>query len=88
MTNVTATTDILEGLGDALTSKELTELLADLLGYPPSTRTVERWRSRGTGPPYILVAGRVRYLRGDVAEWLDTRRRRSTSTPIYSHVSQ
>ena len=86
MTNATAATDILEGLSDALTPQELTELLEKLLGFQPSTRTVERWRSQGTGPPYIMVAGRVRYLRGDVAEWLDTRRRRSTSTPISSHA--
>ena len=45
-------------------------------------RTPERWRVKGTGPVYILVGGRVRYLRPDVAAWLAARRRRSTSDPV------
>ncbi len=81
MPEQTARDDILDELTDALTSEGLTKLLAELLGDQPSTRTVERWRSQGTGPPYVLVAGRVRYLRRDVAEWLDARRRCSTSRP-------
>jgi hypothetical protein len=54
-----------------------TETLADFLGISP--RTAERWRWSGNGPPYVLVGGQVRYLRTDVACWLRSQRRRSTS---------
>ncbi len=43
-----------------------------------SPRTPERWRAQGTGPKYILVGGRVRYFRRDVAAWLASRRRECT----------
>ena len=88
MPEQTARDDILDELTDALTSQGLTELLEQLLGDAPSLRTLERWRTRGSGPPYILCAGRVRYLRRDVADWLNARRRRSTSAPIWSDASQ
>lgn len=49
---------------DWLNSQEL----ADWLKVPK--RTVEGWRSRGTGPPACKVGAAVRYLRADVMEWI------------------
>lgn len=47
-----------------------------------SGRTLEAWRLHGGGPPYIVIGKRsVRYRRGDLIEWMDARRRRSTSDP-------
>lgn len=45
-----------------------------------SERTLEAYRLRGGGPPFIVIGKRgVRYRRGDVQEWIAARRRRSTS---------
>lgn len=40
-----------------------------------SPRTLEKWRSLGTGPAYIKVGGRVRYLLEDVLAYEAERRR-------------
>jgi predicted DNA-binding transcriptional regulator AlpA len=37
-------------------------------------RTLELWRWKRTGPPYILVGRRVRYRRSDLEAWLAKRR--------------
>ncbi len=47
-----------------------------------SERTLESFRLRGGGPPFILIGRRaVRYRRGDLLAWIDSRRRVSTSDP-------
>jgi hypothetical protein len=32
--------------------------------------TLEQWRWRRTGPPYVRCGGRIRYRRQDVDTWL------------------
>lgn len=45
-----------------------------------SPRTLEGLRVRGEGPPFIKLGARsVRYAKGDLEEWIASRRRRSTS---------
>lgn len=47
-----------------------------------SERTLEAYRLKGGGPPFIVIGKRgVRYRRGDVQDWITARRRRSTSDP-------
>jgi len=49
-----------------LTSKEV----ANLLGIKP--QTLAAWRSRGKGPEYIRVSGRmVLYRESDLIRWLN-----------------
>lgn len=37
-----------------------------------SHRTLEGWRSRGFGPPYLIVSGRsVRYRVKDLLKWIE-----------------
>jgi phage terminase Nu1 subunit (DNA packaging protein) len=51
---------------------------AELLGF--AVRTLQTWRSRGGGPPFIGVSSRcVRYQREDLLAWIAERRRLSTS---------
>ena len=50
-----------------------TDGAADILDVHP--RTMENWRHARKGPAYILVAGRIRYLRSDLAAWLARQRR-------------
>jgi len=42
---------------------------ADYLQLHPVT--LARWRSRGTGLPYIFVGDQIRYRRVDIEAWLD-----------------
>jgi hypothetical protein len=47
-----------------------------------SERTLEAYRLKGGGPPFIVIGKRgVRYRRGDVQDWVAVRRRRSTTDP-------
>jgi hypothetical protein len=47
-----------------------------------SVRTLEAWRLHGGGPPFIAIGRRaVRYRRRDLLDWMEARRRRSTSDP-------
>jgi len=47
-----------------------------------SPRTLEAWRGRGGGPPYLRLARRcIRYSPAAVGAWLRERERRSTSDP-------
>lgn len=40
-----------------------------------SARTVEGWRPRGVGPPFLRLSARaVRYRSSDLEQWLDQRR--------------
>jgi hypothetical protein len=58
---------------DLLSTDELAEWLA------VSTQWCEIGRHRGYGPPYLKLAGRVRYRRSDVLTWLNERTHRGTS---------
>jgi excisionase family DNA binding protein len=51
--------------------------VAALLGV--SRRTMQGWRWRGGGPPYVRVGSAVRYEPAEVQAWLDAQRRTSTS---------
>lgn len=44
-----------------------------------SPRTLERYRVRGGGPPFLSYCNRVHYLRSDLDTWVVERRRLSTS---------
>jgi predicted DNA-binding transcriptional regulator AlpA len=44
-----------------------------------SERTLERWRVTGTGPCHIKAGRAVRYRQCDLEEWVEARRRTSTS---------
>lgn len=49
-----------------------------IVGFPPCT--LNTWRSRGDGPPFIKVGERsVRYQRRTLFAWLAARQRRNTS---------
>jgi predicted DNA-binding transcriptional regulator AlpA len=37
----------------------------------PSPRTIERWRTTGTGPEFIKIGRRVLYRESAVEKWLD-----------------
>ncbi len=54
-----------------------TRRAAELIGM--SKRTLEKWRSEGTGPPFLKLGRRVLYSVADLEEWLRSRRRYSTS---------
>jgi predicted DNA-binding transcriptional regulator AlpA len=42
--------------------------------------TLEKWRIRGDGPPFIRIGPRkIAYRLSDLDSWLETRRSRSTS---------
>ena len=41
---------------------------ADLLGL--SSRTLQAWRSKNEGPPYVRVGRAVRYRRQDLLDWV------------------
>ena len=60
----------------------------DILMTPPQTaqmtglteRGLEGMRYKGGGPPFIRISARcVRYRRGDLLAWIESRRRNSTS---------
>lgn len=44
-----------------------------------STRTLQAWRTRGDGPPFIKAGRAVRYDPRKTDEWLATRARRNTA---------
>lgn len=53
---------------------------ADALRLTP--RTLQEWRRRGGGPPYVQVSSRcIRYRPSDLEEWAADRLRTSTSDP-------
>jgi len=52
---------------------------AELLGI--SRKTLEKWRLVGGGPAFRKVGRLVRYTSDDLQNWLDSRRRVSTSDP-------
>jgi hypothetical protein len=36
-----------------------------------SVRTLQAWRTRGTGPAFVRVGGAVRYRRADLVAWIN-----------------
>lgn len=55
-----------------------TQATAQLLGVQP--RTLEAWRTRGHGPPFVTLSPRcVRYRLEEVERWLNNRTAESTS---------
>lgn len=50
---------------DTLTTIEA----AEMIGCSPST--LNSWRSRGKGPKFIRIAGRIRYIKTDLAAWIN-----------------
>lgn len=36
-------------------------------------KTLANWRSRGEGPPYLKIGGRIYYPESDLDEWLADR---------------
>ena len=42
---------------------------AELIGNHP--KTLEKWRSRGIGPRFLRVGGRVRYRQADIEQFLN-----------------
>lgn len=54
------------------------EAAASYLAVSP--RTLRNWRTRGGGPEFVKVSKRcIRYRIRDLDEWIDRRRRKSTS---------
>jgi hypothetical protein len=43
--------------------------------WKTSRRTLQRWRAQGSGPPYILIVGAVRYRLADVIAFEEKMRR-------------
>lgn len=50
---------------------------ANFLGA--SVRSLQQWRVRGCGPKFIKIGRLVRYSPDDLKEWIESRRRQSTS---------
>lgn len=44
-------------------------------------KTLRRWRWGGQGPPYLKIGGAVRYDPADLAAFIKSSRRHSTSDP-------
>lgn len=54
-----------------------TDGAADRLGV--TAGTLRNWRWRGGGPPFVRIGRTVRYRLVDLALWLDSQTRTSTS---------
>ena len=66
---------IAESVRDLLSESQA----ADLLQVSPGTLSV--WRSTGRyGLPFLKIGARVRYRRGDLQAWLDSRVRANGAT--------
>lgn len=47
-----------------------------------SPKTLEKWRCKGGGPPFVAYGGRLRlYDKTDLDAWLEQQKRASTSDP-------
>jgi predicted DNA-binding transcriptional regulator AlpA len=66
-----------------LSVKELAEALNI------STVSLNKWRSKGGGPPYFNIGTSIRYRWGEVLKWLEERKRTRTSTdePVSDNTS-
>ena len=57
-----------------------TPLAAEFLRVSP--RSMETWRWKGGGPPYVVLGRKaIRYLKSDLLAWAEAGRRTSTSDP-------
>ena len=64
-----------EGSHDGHTTNELLSQRQVALRLGVSARTIEGWRARGVGPPFLRLSARaVRYRSSDLEQWLDQRR--------------
>ena len=45
-----------------------------------SSRTLQRWRSEGFGPPFINIGGSIRYQMGDIIDFEARHRHGSDAT--------
>lgn len=45
------------------------EQAAEALAVPP--RTLEAWRFRGGGPPFVRMGRHIRYRVGDLRAWIE-----------------
>ncbi len=53
---------------------------AEVLNF--TARTLQAWRVRGGGPPYVKISARaIRYRQCDLNRWIEQRIRSSTSDP-------
>jgi Helix-turn-helix domain len=62
-----------------LDTRDLAERLTPPSGNGPSSRTLERWRSEGSGPAFVKVGRRALYRETDVEQWLEQQRRSFTT---------
>jgi predicted DNA-binding transcriptional regulator AlpA len=64
-----------EGSREVCTANELLSQRQVALRLGVSARTIEGWRARGTGPPFLRLSARaVRYRLSDLERWLAQRR--------------
>lgn len=54
-----------------------TEQVSNLIGVQPNT--LEIWRHRGIGPPFVKMGRLVRYKSADLDAWIDRQTRQNTS---------
>ena len=59
---------------------EDTENASLIINCKPST--LRKWRVTGEGPDFFRVGKVVRYRRGDLRQWMETRRAKSTSQKV------
>jgi hypothetical protein len=53
------------------------EWAASIIGCKP--KTLEAWRTRGGGPPFVRVGRLAKYRGSDLHAWIEQNVRRSTS---------
>lgn len=63
----------MSGTAELISAKDLAKKLN------VAVQTLAVWRLRGFGPPHIKAGCRVLYSMSDVARWLESRKRASTS---------
>lgn len=64
-----------DGNHDGRTTNELLSQRQVALRLGVSARTIEGWRARGVGPPFLRLSARaVRYRSSDLEQWLDQHR--------------
>jgi hypothetical protein len=54
------------------------------LRWQISPKTLEAWRSRRRGPPYLRIAGRILYRLEDIEGWEAEQVRRSFPSPAHA----
>lgn len=79
MTNTTETKQQSAGSTNLFRVLETEALLAER--WAISVRTLQMWRFKGFGPPFLKVGNAVRYDPAECEEWLEKNSRSSTSDP-------